>query len=172
MAGNVAVTYARHADDVDVTISIESPLQDDVRALVAALNEHLLPLSPPEFQFGISVADMTDERATVFVARRRDGTAVGIGALTVHDDGVGEVKRMFTVPHARGARIGVRLLDAIVDAASERDVKHLMLETGSTSDFASAHRLYERAGFRRRGPFHDYPDSGWSVFYELPLAVG
>ena len=29
-----------------VSIAIETPLQDDVRALVAALNDHLLPLSP------------------------------------------------------------------------------------------------------------------------------
>lgn len=153
---------------VDVTISIESPLQDDVRELVAALNEHLLPLSPPQFQFGISVDEMSGPRTTVFVARA-DGTAVGIGALTVHDDGVGEVKRMFTVPDVRGAGIGVGLLEAIADAARKRDVKTLMLETGSTDDFAGAHRIYERFGFRRRGPFHDYPDSGWSVFYELPL---
>jgi putative acetyltransferase len=149
-------------------ISIESPLQDDVRQLVATLNDHLLPLSPPEFQFGISVDDMVEPRTTVFVARR-NGVAVGIGALTVHDDGTGEVKRMFTVPEARGVSIGARILDAIIEAARERDVKSLMLETGSTSDFASAHRLYERTGFRRRGPFHDYPDSGWSAFYELRL---
>lgn len=154
--------------DVNVAISIESPLQDDVRELIAALNEHLLPLSPSEFQFGISVEDMAWPGTTVFVARHA-GVAVGVGALTIHDDGVGEVKRMFTVPDARGARIGARILDAIIDLAREHDIEHLMLETGSTSDFASAHRLYERAGFRRRGPFHDYPDSGWSAYYELSL---
>ena len=153
---------------VDVTICIESPRQDDVRELIAALNEHLLPLTPPEFQFGISVDDMAEHGTTVFVARREDA-AVGVGALTVHDDGVGEVKRMFTVPEARGAGIGARVLETIIDTARERGVEHLMLETGSTSDFASAHRLYERAGFQPRGPFHDYPDSGWSAFYELRL---
>ncbi len=157
-----------HAGLVEVTISVESALQDDVRKLVAALNDHLLPLSPTEFQFGISVDDMAEPRTTVFVARR-DGVAVGIGALTVHDDGTGEVKRMYTVPEARGAKIGARILDAIIDAARARGIEHLLLETGSTPDFASAHRLYERTGFRRRGPFHDYPDSGWSAFYELPL---
>ncbi|HEX6194791.1 MAG TPA: GNAT family N-acetyltransferase [Jiangellaceae bacterium] len=152
---------------MSVVIGIESPLQDDIRKLVAALNDHLLPLSPTEFQFGISVDDMAEPRTTVFVARR-DGVALGIGALTVHDDGTGEVKRMYTVPEARGAKIGARILDTIIEAARARGVTHLLLETGSTSDFASAHRLYERTGFRRRGPFHDYPDSGWSAFYELP----
>lgn len=88
---------------MSVVIGIESPLQDDIRKLVAALNDHLLPLSPTEFQFGISVDDMAEPRTTVFVARR-DGVALGIGALTVHDDGTGEVKRMYTVPEARGAK--------------------------------------------------------------------
>ena len=152
-----------------MTIAIESPLQDDVRELVSALSAHLLPLSPREFQFGIGVEEMAEPRTTVFVARDDDGVAVGCGALTVHDDGIGEVKRMFTVPEARGARIGARILDAIIVWARQCGLEWLMLETGSTPEFASAHRLYERMGFRSRGPFHDYPDSGWSAFYELRL---
>lgn len=155
---------------VNVTVAIESPLHDDVRELVGALNAHLLPLTPREYQFGISIDQMTDSRTTVFVARDNDRAAVGCGALTVHDDGIGEVKRMFTVPEARGARIGAQILDAIIARARHCGLEWLMLETGSTPDFASAHRLYERMGFRSRGPFHDYPDSGWSAFYELRLA--
>ena len=147
---------------MQVTVDIESPLQDDVRTLVTALNEHLLPLSPREFQFGISVSEMADSRTTVFVARDGSGRAVGCGALTVRDDAVGEVKRMFTVPEARGARVAARTLDAIIERARELGLERLMLETGEGPAFASAHRLYERAGFRSRGPFLDYPDSGWS----------
>jgi putative acetyltransferase len=155
---------------VNVIVAIESPLHDDVRELVGALNAHLLPLTPREYQFGISIDEMTDSRTTVFVARDKDGAAVGCGALTVHEDGIGEVKRMFTVPEARGARIGAKILDAIIARARNCGLEWLMLETGSTPDFASAHRLYERTGFRSRGPFHDYPASGWSAFYELRLA--
>lgn len=155
-----------------MTVSIESPpLQDDVREIVTALSAHLLPLTPREFQFGISVDQMTDPGTTVFVARNGDGTAVGCGALTVHDEGIGEVKRMFTVPEARGARVGAKVLDAIIERARQRGLEWLMLETGSTPEFSSAHRLYERSGFRPRGPFRDYPDSGWSAYYELRLAL-
>jgi putative acetyltransferase len=154
---------------VNVTIAVESALQPDVRKLVAALNDHLLPLSPREFQFGISVDEMADARTTVFVARDGAGDAVGCGAVAVHEDGIAEVKRMFTVPEARGARIGAQVLDAIIEYAQQQGLAWLMLETGSGPAFASAQRLYERAGFRARGPFHEYPDSGWSAFYELPL---
>ena len=89
-----------------VTIAIETPLQDDVRVLVARLNDHLLPLSPLEFQFKMTVEQMAGSDTTLFVARDETGTAVGMGALKVHSPALGEVKRMFTDPAVRGKRIG------------------------------------------------------------------
>ena len=41
-----------------VTLAIETPLQDDVRELVKALNAYLNPLSPKEFQFQMTVEQM------------------------------------------------------------------------------------------------------------------
>ena len=61
-----------------VTIAIETPLQDDVRGLVAKLNDHLLPLSPIEFQFKMTVEQMAEAHTTLFVARDDDGRAVGM----------------------------------------------------------------------------------------------
>ncbi|WIJ23650.1 GNAT family N-acetyltransferase [Devosia sp. RR2S18] len=152
-----------------ISVAIEAPLQDDVRRLVAALNEHLLPLSPPEFQFKMTVEQMAGEDTTVFVARDEAGAAVGIGALKVHSADLGEVKRMFTDPHVRGQRVGSALLASIVALAREKGMAMLMLETGTGDGFAGAHRLYTRSGFRPRGPFLDYPDSEWSAFFEMPL---
>jgi len=152
-----------------VTVAIETPLQDDVRGLVAALNEHLLPLSPLEFQFKMTVEQMAGADTTLFVARDEDGNAVGIGALKVHSSEMGEVKRMFTDPSVRGKRVGSTLLDAIVALARDKGLAQLMLETGTGPGMAEAHRLYTRSGFVARGPFLDYPDSEWSAFFELPL---
>ena len=152
-----------------VTVAIETPLQDDVRGLVSLLNEHLLPLSPLEFQFKMTVEQMADADTTVFVARTENGQAVGIGALKVHADGLGEVKRMFTDPSVRGQRIGSALLEAIVGLARNKALTVLMLETGTGDGFSGAHRLYSRSGFSPRGPFLDYPDSEWSAFFEMPL---
>jgi putative acetyltransferase len=154
---------------MSVSIAIESPFQDDVRRLVAGLNEHLLPLSPVEFQFGLTVEQMDDPQTTVFVARDEAGEAVGCGALKVHDGGIGEVKRMFTVPAVRGSRVGSQILEVIIERARDEGLTCLMLETGVGPGFAGAWRLYERKGFVSRGPFLDYPDSGWSAFFELPL---
>jgi putative acetyltransferase len=43
----------------------------------------------------------------------------------------------------------------------------LVLETGHVHH--AAYRVYERGGFTRCGPVLDYPDTGWSVFYEKEL---
>ncbi|NGP17586.1 GNAT family N-acetyltransferase [Devosia aurantiaca] len=154
-----------------VTIAVETPLQDDVRALVERLNDHLLPLSPLEFQFKMTVEQMADSETTLFVARDESGKAVGMGALKQHGPELGEVKRMYTVPEVRGQRVGRQLLERIVDLARQRNLPIVMLETGTGDGMAEAHRLYTRYGFMPRGPFLDYPDSEWSAFFEMPIKV-
>jgi putative acetyltransferase len=155
-----------------VTVAAETPLQDDVRELVALLNDHLLPLSPIEFQWKMTVEEMAGADTTVFVARDETGRAVGIGALKLADDGLAEVKRMYTRMEVRGQRVGSALLDAIEALARRKGVTRLMLETGTGPGFAGAYRLYENSGFTQRGAFFDYPESEWSRFYEKPLDQG
>ena len=154
-----------------ISIAIETPLQDDVRMLVARLNDHLLPLSPLEYQFKMTVEQMADSDTTLFVARDEAGRAVGMGALKMHGPALGEVKRMYTMPEVRGQRVGRQLLERIVALAKERGLPVVMLETGTGEGMAEAHRLYTRYGFTPRGPFLDYPDSEWSAFFELNLSV-
>uniref|UniRef100_UPI0035B08E2A GNAT family N-acetyltransferase n=1 Tax=Devosia sp. TaxID=1871048 RepID=UPI0035B08E2A len=125
-----------------VSIAIETPLQDDVRELVRELNAYLNPLSPPEFQFQMTVEQMADTATTLFVARDESGRAVGMGALKVESAEMAEVKRMYTRPEIRGKRVGAALLEAITGLAREKGISHLMLETGSVAGFEPAHRLY------------------------------
>lgn len=154
----------------DLTISIETPLQDDVRAMVADLNAHMIPLTPREFQFQLTAEQMAEPNVTVLVARDAEGRAVGMGSLKEHGEGLGEVKRMFSDPTLRGTRIGARLLERIEQHAAERHLDLLVLETGEAPGFEPAWRLYERGGYTVRGAFLDYPDSGYSRFYEKKLS--
>ena len=149
-----------------ITVAMESPLQDEVRSLIAELNAYLLALTPPEFCFHMSVEQMADADTTVFIARE-DGRAVACGALRRHGDGLGEVKRMYTRPEAQGNGIGGRIVGEIEALARREGISTLVLETGDRHP--AAWRVYERAGFSRCGPVLDYPDSEWSVFYQKRL---
>ena len=153
------------------TIAIESPFQDDVRTMVAALNAYLRLLSPSEFQFQMTAEQMAGDDTTVFVGRDDRGRAVGLGALKRHGAAFGEVKRMWTTPAIRGSGLGWRILQAIEARAREDGLALLVLETGATPGFEPAWTLYERSGFSRRGAFLDYPDSGYSRFYEKSLSA-
>ena len=149
--------------DMPTSIAVESPLQDDVRTLIAALNDYLLSLTPAEFCSHLTVEQMAAPDTTVFIARE-DGRAVACGALRRHEGLVGEVKRMYTVPSHQGQGIGGRILAEIESLACEEGITRLVLETGHLHD--AAWRVYERGGFTRCGPVLDYPLSDYSVFYE------
>lgn len=149
-----------------ITIAIESPLQDEVRALIADLNDYLLSLTPPEGCWHMTVEEMAAPDTTVFVARD-DGKAIACGALRRHEGGIGEVKRMWTNPAYQGRGIGGHILEAVMALARTEGFTKLVLETGDRHP--PAWRVYERAGFTRCGPVLDYPDVHWSVFYELSL---
>ncbi|MBX3580951.1 MAG: GNAT family N-acetyltransferase [Rhizobiaceae bacterium] len=152
-----------------VTIAAETPLQDDVRVMVAELNATMIPLTPREFQFQLTAEQMADPSVTVFVARDEEGQAVGMGSLKDHGGGLGEVKRMFTLPKVRGQRVGSLLLQRIEELAREKRMSRLVLETGEAPGFEAAYRVYERGGFTTCGAVLDYPDSGWSRFYEKKI---
>ena len=150
-----------------VEIAVETPLQDDVRALVAELNAALLELTPPEHCYHLTVEQMAGDDTTVFIARD-NGLAIGCGALKRHAGATGEVKRMYTRPSHRGRKIGAEIVARVESLARQEGLKRLVLETGDRHP--AAWTVYERAGFLRCGPVLDYPDSEWSVFYEKSLA--
>lgn len=151
-----------------IEIAIESPLQDEVRELIAELNATLLELTPPEFCFHLTVEQMATPATTLFIARD-DGKAIACGALHRHGDGVAEVKRMYTRPSHRGRKVGQMIVERIEALARQEGIAKLVLETGDRHP--AAWTVYERAGFTRCGPVLDYPDSQWSVFYEKNIAA-
>jgi putative acetyltransferase len=151
------------------TIATETPLSDDVRALVKALNEFTFELTPAEYRHHMTVEQMAQSDTTLFVARDENGAALGMGALRRHANGVGEVKRMFVKPEARGRRIGEAILARIEQLAREEGFTRLVLETGS--NFDAARRVYERGAFVTCDAVLDYPPSDWTAFYEKTLQI-
>src|SRR4026207_44089 len=112
-----------------ITVAAETPLQEDARRLVEGLNETLLALTPPEFCFHMTAEQMAQPDTTVFLARE-DGAAVACGALRRHADGVGEVKRMYTLPSHQGRGIGGLILGEIETLARKEGFARPVLATG------------------------------------------
>ena len=148
-----------------IEIARERPLRADVEALLRESRAMMAGLYPPESCHGLDLGAYERAEVTLFVAREK-GVAVGCGAFQLHGDGTAEVKSMFVAPDARGRGVGRAVLEAI-EAAVRGRVSALRLETGVKQ--LPAIRLYEAAGFARRGPFGSYRDDPLSVFMEKLL---
>lgn len=91
----------------------------------------------------------------VFLLASLDGRPVGCGALKRIGRGVGEIKRMWVAPSARGLGIAQRLLDALEGQAAAFGLRTLRLDTNRT--LGEARALYLRNGYREIPPYNDNP---------------
>ena len=152
-----------------IDIAIESPLKDDVRALIAALNETLLALTPRGVLLSPDRrADGRTGHDRLCRAReRRRGRLRGAEtSCRRHRRGQADVHRAGASGRAASADESWREIESLARAEGLRE---LVLETGDRHP--AAWRVYERAGFHRCGPVLDYPDSKWSVFYRKELGM-
>lgn len=144
-----------------------------VVALLDALDRYLGALYEPEANHILSVDALLAPDVSFFAAWQ-GGRVVGTGALRrmpgepgTGGMAYGEIKRMYVDPALRGQRLGARMLAALEHAARAQGLVLSLLETGR--DQNEAVRLYESAGYARRGPFGGYPDNGLSVFMAKDL---
>ncbi|WP_323780542.1 GNAT family N-acetyltransferase [Thalassovita sp.] len=148
-----------------IIVELSDPHQPQATALLQQSHALMQSLFPPEDNFFLSIDDLCASNIRFFTAR--DGaTVLGTGALAVKED-YGEIKSMFVAETARGKGVADALMRQIEDEARALNLPCLKLETGNVLD--AAHRLYERHGFTRCGPFGDYPEAASSVFMEKPL---
>ena len=147
-------------------IGLESPDQPEVIALIAELDAYQRSLYPPESNHFVDIASLCRPHVLFAVARDAGGAAVACGAVVLAA-GQGEIKRMFVSPRARGQGLAGALLQRLESEARARGCRALMLETGIHQHEALA--LYERGGYRRRGPFGGYAADPLSVFMAKAL---
>ena len=93
--------------------------------------------------------------AGVFLVARSCGQPLGCGALKTGAGSIGEIKRMWVAPAARGQGVGRRLLEALEGHARHLGLAVLHLETNRTLHEAQA--LYRRHGYREVAPFNAEP---------------
>jgi DNA-binding MarR family transcriptional regulator/GNAT superfamily N-acetyltransferase len=89
-----------------------------------------------------------------FVVAMLGGNPVGCGGLRCYGN-VGEIKRMWVDPSARGLGIGRRLLERLEQLGRRRGLRCLRLETNKALTEAQA--LYRSSGYRETARFNDEP---------------
>src|SRR5690606_7970606 len=87
-----------------------------------------------------------------FLIARIDGRPVGCGALRTLEPGVGEIKRMWVDPDARGLGLARRLLEALEDRARNLGMRRLRLDTNRA--LAQAQAMYRKAGYHEIARFN------------------
>ena len=130
------------------------------------LTEHLKDMfaaSPPECVFALDLDGLKKPNITFWTVWE-DSQLLGCGALKILDKTHGEIKSMRTTSAARNKGIASNLLRHILDAAKQKGLNRISLETGSQNFFAPARKLYAKHDFTECGPFSDYKLDPHSVF--------
>ena len=94
---------------------------------------------------------------------------IALRPLDVAEDGppsIGEVKRLYVRPAARGTGLGLRLAQCLLDEARTIGYRQIVLDT--LGWMAQARRLYEGLGFRECAPYYHNPLAG-VVYMSLAL---
>src|SRR5271165_7463687 len=104
--------------------------------------------------------------AGAFLLARDNNTYLGCVGLRRFAEGVGEIKRLYAVPAARGQRIGRRLAEAIVSIAKLRGYTQLLLDT--LPSMQQAQSLYASMGFKPTAAYRFNPVPG-TVYLALTL---
>ena len=119
-------------------------------------------------------AEFDPPRGLFAVAYDEDGRAVGTGAWRAREggetglaDGDAELKRMYTVPAARGRGLARRMLAFLEDEARRAGRLRMVLETGTEQPEALA--LYASAGYLPTVKFGIYREHPLSVCLAKPL---
>ncbi len=154
-----------------ITIELVTTATDDVRALVAELDEILSAEYPPEQRHGLQLDAIFQPHIRFFVASV-GGVAVGCAGVALFGD-FAEVKRMYVREQARGRGVAEALLTRLETEARGAGLDVLPRETGDRQ--LAALRFYERFGFHRCSAFGQYvamaPDQA-SLASSSPLQHG
>jgi GNAT superfamily N-acetyltransferase len=149
---------------VEPVIEVTTSGDPALLGLVAAQEREVM------VRYGVDDAGPGLSAGAVCLLARLDGHPVGCVALGSLGDGVGEVKRMYVDPAARGHRIGRLLLERVEELAVARGHRLLRLEAGTEQP--EALRLYRGTGWREipcHGYFRDDPST---ICFEKPTAAG
>ncbi|WP_164738241.1 GNAT family N-acetyltransferase [Frigidibacter oleivorans] len=102
----------------------------------------------------------------VFLVARGGDRVLGCGALRTDAPGVGEIKRVWIAPAARGMGLARRIMAALEDHARAMGLATLRLDTAAP--LTEAITLYRRSGWTEIARYNDNPHA--SHWFEKAVA--
>lgn len=141
-------------------VEVDSP---DFVVLEAALVDELDQRYP-----GLSEEEPAPHDLLVAAVAYNSEAPIGCCALRQLEPAVGEIKRMFVLPEARGLGVARRLLEALETQGRLMGYSAIRLGSGVRQPEALA--LYESSGYRRISLFGEYEHSKLCVCYEKALS--
>ncbi len=141
-----------------VQITVADPSSQDARWCIehyfTELGERFETGFDPTLGISAHAHELTPPAGLLLIARLRE-EPVGCGALKFHENAVGELKRMWIAPRARGLGLGRRLLLTLEHEARETGIRVLHLETNRT--LIEAIEMYRHSGYQEVEAFNDEP---------------
>jgi putative acetyltransferase len=146
---------------------------DDLKGpeIAALLETHLKLAAAASPADSVHVLDLNGLRVpqVTFWTAWEDANLLGCGALKELGNSECEIKSMHTAQAHRGKGVASAIVKVILKTARARGLARINLETGSSTEFAPARKLYASFGFQECGPFADYPVHDFSTFMTLAL---
>jgi GNAT superfamily N-acetyltransferase len=136
----------------------EPPASDLLAAMIAEMVALYGALEGPGRPTA-KASEMGPPHGRFLVGFDAGGRAVCCGGVKRLGDGVGEIKRMYVVPEARGRGVARALLGALEDAARGLGYGVVRLDTGAHQPHARA--LYDSAGYRPIPDYNANPDAAY-----------
>jgi len=147
---------------------VVDPRSDEAIAAMSAYFAELDSRFPAGFDPGDTLVADAHQLAPpggAFVLARVGDEVVGCGGVQTIGDGIGEIKRMWVAPGARGSGLGRRLLAEL--EARSRALGHRTVRLDTNATLTEAIAMYERAGYAGVDRYNDNPYA--DRFFEKPL---
>ena len=155
-----------------VTIHLGKKLGGEGRRISPVLNEEYaasLNVDLSFQNFAHELEHLASEYAPVtgaFLLAEDRGVYLGCVGVRQFSDGIGEIKRLYVIPAARGRGVGRLLAKGIVAAAKQLGYTRLLLDT--LPSMKQAQSLYVSLGFKSTAAYRFNPVPG-TAFLELDL---
>jgi ribosomal protein S18 acetylase RimI-like enzyme len=143
----VSNVTSHRSELIQLNIEYVSWAMSEIKGEYGVSAEDIIGMSADEYVHSVIEKVCGDPPPTgVFYLVKVGSKLAGMGGLRYVQPGVAEIKRIYIRPEFRGMKLGEHMMERLLKDAKSFGYQRVCLESGPF--MKSAHRLYERNGFR------------------------